>query len=158
MTLFSKNLSIIVLPILILGAFCSFTQKKSNNLKFDIVASQHQDTSTFYSDVKVRKAFKLISDNKNNPNFIVIDVRAEDEYAEDHLPKAININYKSSNFSDKLDSLDKSKIYLVYCVAGYRSKKSENIMKEKGFKYIYNMQGGIIKWKSKKLPLESKNN
>jgi len=111
------------------------------------------DTVSFFKDIKVRKAYKLIIENSGNHQFVILDVRSEDEHSEGNIANSININYKSSDFQSKLDILDKSKIYLVYCVAGYRSKKSANIMKDKGFKYIYNMKGGMMKWKAKKLPV-----
>ncbi|MHC1704556.1 MAG: rhodanese-like domain-containing protein [Tenuifilaceae bacterium] len=151
---------------LIIKAFCisiilvliSNTSKGSNYLTLNSeiikVSIINSDTLSFYKDIKIRKALKLVKENIENPYFIILDVRGLGEFSEGHIPNAININYKSEDFKDRLDSLDKEKTYLVYCVAGYRSKKSMNMMKEKGFKYVYNMKGGMMKWKSKKFPLE----
>jgi rhodanese-related sulfurtransferase len=117
------------------------------------IVAQKPDTS--YQDITVHRALHLIKRNRYNPDFVVLDVRRGDEYAEGHLPNAININYKDSGFEQQLDSLDRNKTYLVYCVAGYRSKKTQRFMQSMGFTSVINMKGGIMKWKRKKYPIET---
>ena len=43
--------------------------------------------------------------------------------------------------------------YLVYCRSGHRSSNAVKIMIEMGFTDIYNLSGGIRKWKGEGLPL-----
>lgn len=112
-------------------------------------------TDTSLKDVTTRRAFHLINANKQAANFVVIDVRREDEYAQGHIPNAININFKDPGFGERIDSLDRTKTYLVYCVAGYRSKKTQSFMQSKGFTRVINMKGGMMKWKRKKYPIET---
>jgi len=56
--------------------------------------------------------------------------------------------------SSDLDSLDKDKIYLVYCRAGSRSAKASQIMSDLKFKKIYNMDGGFDTWYGAGYPSE----
>jgi rhodanese-related sulfurtransferase len=56
------------------------------------------------------------------------------------------IDYNSSDFEQQLDGLDKSKTYLVYCRSGNRSGKACHTMLDKGFKQVYNLDGGISAW------------
>lgn len=89
----------------------------------------------------------------NNDNFTIIDVRTPDEYASGHLTKAINLDYRSQTFNDELGKLDKNKTYLIYCQSGNRSQKALDVMKELGFKKVYNMSGGISQWSADGLPV-----
>lgn len=99
------------------------------------------------------EADSLIRVNENNPNFVIIDVCTPEEYSEEHLKDAVNLNFCSSDFIDNLKKLDKNKTYLVYCGIGKRSQKSVDIMKELGFKRVYNLLGGITHWREEEFPV-----
>lgn len=79
---------------------------------------------------------------------VVLDVRTPEEYAEGHLQGALNIDYRNENFAARVDSLDKTQKYEVYCRSGHRSGESVKIMTEKGFN-AYNLTGGILEWQQK---------
>jgi len=89
---------------------------------------------------------------KNTPNAILLDVRSESEVKEGALPNAQNIAYDDS-FSNKLGGLSKESPIFVYCAAGKRSAKAAEILKEKGFKEVYQLKGGLNAWREAKLPL-----
>jgi rhodanese-related sulfurtransferase len=85
---------------------------------------------------------------ENDPNAVILDVRTEDEWNEGIIPNAIlNDIYKGQAFIYKLDELEKSKNYYVYCKAGGRSAQACAIMSQMGFKTTYNLEGGFMKWK-----------
>lgn len=81
-----------------------------------------------------------------NENAVILDVRTPEEYAAGHIPHAILINYNAPDFAARIDSLNKNKTYLVYCAAGGRSAKASTMMSEKGFKDVYNLEGGFTQW------------
>ena len=91
------------------------------------------------------EAHKLITDNEINPDFVILDVRTPEEFNSGHIQNAINIDYKSSNFKDEVNKLDKNKIYAVYCHSGRRAAASADIMEQLGFKNLYNI-GGVLQW------------
>ncbi len=103
-------------------------------------------------DITPQAVFTLIQDNQNNPDFVIIDVRTPEEFAEEHIENAINVDFRSETFRDELNKLDKNKTYLVYCRSGGRSGSALEIMKELNFREVYNMLGGINVWKSEGLP------
>lgn len=115
------------------------------------------DTLKFFSDIRVVKANKLIAENAGNTQFVILDVRKPDDYLKEHIANAINLDFKSDDFSTKLNQLDKDKTYLVYCYGGFRSKNTLEMMKSLHFKRVYNMKGGFIKWRSKGLPTSVEN-
>lgn len=80
-------------------------------------------------------------------NAVVLDVRTEDEFDQGIIPNATNIDiYKGQGFIYKLEELDKSKTYYVYCRSGARSGQACKIMNELGFEKAYNLVGGILAW------------
>jgi phage shock protein E len=79
---------------------------------------------------------------------VVLDVRTKEEFAEGHLPKAVNIDVLDSvNFVQQIQTLNKRKKYVVYCRSGKRSVKASELLTGSQFKHIYNMEGGILAWK-----------
>ena len=103
-------------------------------------------------DVTPEEAFSLIEDTRNNSNFVIIDVRTPQEFAEERIEGALNLDYYADTFEDELNKLDKTKTYVIYCRSGGRSGNALALMKELGFSEVYNVQGEIINWKSAALP------
>ena len=81
-------------------------------------------------------------------NSQLIDVRTADEFSKDHIKGAINYDIYDANFETNISKLDKSKPVFVYCYSGGRSSQAANTMKKKGFKIIYDMSEGFVKWKA----------
>ena len=104
-------------------------------------------------DISVKEVYDLIGKNKDNQSFIIIDVRTPEEFANEHIENAVNLDYYSEKFRDELNKLDKEKTYLIYCRSGNRSGKALSIMKELAFREVYNMLGGVIQWKAEGYPL-----
>lgn len=62
----------------------------------------------------------LIQKNKDNPNFMIIDVRIAEEFDSGHIANSINIDYYSPDFKSVVSRLDENNQYLVYCETGGR--------------------------------------
>jgi len=106
-----------------------------------------------FERVSPTAAYDLIQANKDNQDFIVLDVRTEEERAARRLENTSNLDFYSDVFADELDDLDKSKTYLVYCRSGNRSGQTFEMMKEMGFAEVYDVQGGIVQWIEDGLPV-----
>lgn len=84
----------------------------------------------------------------------LLDVRTVEEYAEGHLEGAQQYDYyETESFKSMLNGLDKSKTYLIYCRSGSRSGNAMDMMKGLGFTKVYNLDGGILAWRSAGLPV-----
>ena len=81
----------------------------------------------------------------------VLDVRKHGEWNVSHLKDATF--FPLSEFPGNLDSLDKSKSYIVHCGGGYRSMTAISIMKNKGFTKLLNVYGGFAAMQSAGLPV-----
>lgn len=83
---------------------------------------------------------------------VLLDVRTPEEFNDGHLKTAINKNVNDQDFGNYTASLDKNKIYFVYCLAGKRSHKAAVDMRKKGLT-VYELEGGIESWQTAKLPV-----
>jgi thioredoxin len=89
---------------------------------------------------------------KQTPNAQLIDVRTSGEFAGGHLENAINYDWNGDNFESQIKELDKQKPVFVYCLSGGRSASAASSMRSAGFKTVYEMNGGMIKWRAAGLP------
>ena len=85
---------------------------------------------------------KLAADKVN----VILDVRTPKEFAEGHIAGAVNVDYRSKEFSAKVADLDKGKTYLVYCAVGGRSTGACEKLGKMDFPHLYNLEGGIGRW------------
>ena len=57
-----------------------------------------------------------------------------------------SMDFYSDDFSAQLDSLNKDAVVYVYCQAGGRSGKARDMLSDKGFSQIYNLENGFSQW------------
>ena len=103
------------------------------------------------SSIDSKEAYRLI---KADSNIAILDVRTAKEFADGHVAGAVNIDVNQADFAQKIDELDRSKTYIVYCRSGRRSSKAVGIMAAKGFKNLYNVSDGFVGWSKNGLPFE----
>lgn len=94
----------------------------------------------FYEKVKELK----------NPQ--LIDVRTPEEFEGGHLENAVNIDWNGTDFHNSIKSFDKTQPIMVYCLSGGRSGEAAEVLRKNGFQQVYEMDGGLMQWRSKKLP------
>jgi len=85
----------------------------------------------------------------------VLDVRTPEEYATGHLENAKNINFNDTEaFLSQIDTLDKTKPYILYCRTGNRSAQAMKFMKNRGFTNVSHLSGGILSFTSAGIPIK----
>lgn len=78
---------------------------------------------------------------------VLLDVRTQEEWDSGYVAGAVNIDFFNPEFPNKLEELDKSKNYFVYCRSGNRSGQACQLMASKGFTgELINLQGGMLAW------------
>lgn len=123
--------------ILFIAVFVSFGLNAQKN-DVDQRATAHMEP--FFIDVTADKARTVQA--MQGQNLVIIDVRTPEEVAQGKIKGALEMDVKSPDFKEKVVALDKTKQYMVYCYAGGRSANAMKIMKELGFKQVYNLQDG----------------
>lgn len=84
---------------------------------------------------------EFIKTYKSTPNSQLLDVRTPNEWSGGKLANSACVDYMDESFSQNVAKLDKDKPVFVYCAAGGRSAKAAKVLKEAGFKKIYNLKG-----------------
>lgn len=88
----------------------------------------------------------------NNKEALILDVRTPGEYENGHIPNAQNIDWNNDSFDTEVAKLDKSKPIYVYCLSGNRSSSAAKKLRNDGFKQVFELDGGMMSWRSHNLP------
>ena len=95
-----------------------------------------------YEQITVKQAKKLMD---TETDYIILDTRTEEEFAEAHIKNAILIpHYEIADRAEK-ELPDKDQLILVYCRSGNRSKQASQVLAELGYTNVKEF-GGIIDW------------
>lgn len=92
------------------------------------------------------------------PTAPVVDVRTPEEFGNGHLRNAKNIDWNGNDFKGAINALNKENPVFVYCLSGGRSHSAAEKMRSLGFKTVFELDGGIMKWRAANLPEENANN
>jgi phage shock protein E len=82
----------------------------------------------------------------------VLDVRTREEFADGHVPHAVNIPLQELGAG--LDKVPKDRDIVVYCHSGARATRGAALLREKGYTRVSEMTGSLMAWEAAKLPLE----
>ncbi len=105
-------------------------------------AANPKENKSAYISISQEEARKMMEVDDGH---IIIDVRRVDEYAEGHIPEAVNIPNESIGTTMPEQLTDLEQIILVYCRSGNRSKQASEKLAAMGYKNVYEF-GGIITW------------
>jgi rhodanese-related sulfurtransferase len=107
-------------------------------------AQTKKEVNSKQASVLLQKVSKLI----------VLDVRTPDEFKEGHIIGAINIDIRQEDAFSKIDKLNRTAKYLVYCRTNHRSGMAVDHMMQSGFKNVYQMMDGFPGWAANKLAVQ----
>lgn len=96
-----------------------------------------------YRDIDVKEAKELMEKG----GITILDVRLKEDYQRERIPGAINIFFGEYDFDELADELPKDIPCIVYCKVGVGSRKAIMMMEDLDFVELYNMSGGIDKWR-----------
>tara|TARA_Y100000590_G_scaffold450961_1_gene591519 strand:+ start:429 stop:1331 length:903 start_codon:yes stop_codon:yes gene_type:complete len=147
-----------------------FIKKNFLIKKFDSENSSKSLFNPFHRlKIKIKKevvpmGFKVFSyksqTNKLNPcewnsllknkNTHILDVRKPFEYSVGTFKKSINPNIENfRDFTKYFKNINKNENVAMFCTGGIRCEKASLYLKNKGFKNIYQLNGGIINYLNK---------
>ena len=122
-----KKLLFLLLAVMLLTA-CAHTKEN--------------DQEAAYMNITAEEA-KAIMDIEED--YIILDVRTQEEYDQGHIPGAIVISHEEIAGKAEEVLTDKDQLILVYCRSGRRSKIAAEALVELGYTNIKEF-GGIIDW------------
>ncbi|BAO76504.1 rhodanese-like domain-containing protein [Winogradskyella sp. PG-2] len=134
-----KNLLRVVFLFMALSLFSSCIDNKIDNAEVKLVTAEEMQSILELEDVQL------------------VDIRSPKEHDEIRIANSQNIDFSSPTFEEDISKLDKAKPVILYCKGGGRSAKCAQKLKSAGFEKIYDLEGGISKWKhSDKIKIEVK--
>ena len=93
------------------------------------------------------EADELMMDIPFDPNLTIVDVRRETEFAEGHLPDALNLPLSDMTDIAELAQFEDNQNLYVHCAGGYRSVIAASLLKRQGVHNLRNIKGGWAKIK-----------
>lgn len=104
--------------------------------------SNTASNSNTYQQITAEEAAKMM---QSETDYIVLDVRTEQEYESGHIPGAVNIPNETIASGAIQQLPDKEQLILVYCRSGNRSKQASEKLVNLGYTNIVEF-GGINDW------------
>ena len=111
-------------------------------LMFTGCAATNNSQTNTYRQIAMDEAVDMMA---QETGYIILDVRRADEFAEGHIPNAINVPNESIGTSDIPELPDKDQLIMVYCRSGRRSKEAAEKLVKLGYTNIVEF-GGILDW------------
>jgi|SRR5450830_125029 len=93
-----------------------------------------------YKEIDAATLFEMMA----NEPLTLVDVRNDDEVARGIIPGALHIQL--ATIPANYEVLDQQKSLVFYCHSGIRSGQASAFLASKGYKSVYNLQGGILAW------------
>ena len=125
--------------ILIAGIAVGVIAVAAVGIKQHVTADQE---GTEYTSITMEDAKEIFQEKGD---YLIVDVRRADEFAEGHIPGAINIANEDIVSSEPAELPDKDQVIYVYCRSGNRSKQASEKLAAMGYTNIVEF-GGILDW------------
>ncbi len=127
-----KLLAVMLAAVLTVGAIGCTKQSSSSD------SSAATEVQTMTGD-ELKEA--MASDEGQNGDILLIDVRSAEEFAAGHIENAINISLEDLQADvSQLDSYKDNKI-ILYCNSGNRSGQAATLLMENGYTNVFNADG-----------------
>ena len=100
------------------------------------------ESEATYRQISMDAAITMMEEESN---YMILDVRTPEEFADQHIPDAINIPNETIGTEEIPELPDKEQLILVYCRSGNRSKQASDKLVKLGYANIVEF-GGINDW------------
>ena len=135
-----KILAVLMFAVMLTA--CGTETAENNSISVSESAETTEDTVLTYEQISAEDAKKLMD---TESDYIIVDARTTEEFAEGHIPNAILI--PEYEIADRTPSElpDKDQLILVYCRSGRRSKIASQALADLGYTNVKEF-GGILDW------------
>jgi len=132
----NQSILLTILAIVLLLCFLYFYSGK--NLR----KSSNNQNKTAYKVITAEEAYQMMQASND---FVLLDVRTNEEFLEKHIDGAILIPSYEIEKRAENEILDKNAVILIYCRSGVRAVNAAKILVKKGYTQVFSF-GGIINW------------
>ena len=139
-------LAVLLAATVVLSACADKKAESGAAYKAETVSAAEKETANpvpeGYRQISQDEAQKLMQTEKD---YIILDVRTPEEYAEGHIPGAICISHDSIPTDTIPELPDKAQLIMIYCRSGRRSKLAAEQLVSQGYTNIVEF-GGVNTW------------
>ena len=100
------------------------------------------ESQNSYIQIQMDEAITMMEEEID---YIILDVRTQEEFAEKHIPGAVNVPNESIGTEEIKELPNKDQLILLYCRSGNRSKQASEKLVALGYTNVYEF-GGINDW------------
>ena len=106
------------------------------------------------ADPKSITAAELAEEIQHSQAPLILDVRSPAEYAESHIPGALNIPH--DELPDRLSEIHvaKTEEIVVHCRSGHRAGIAEEVLINAGYSNVRDLDGHMNDWKTAGYPID----
>lgn len=132
-----RNKAVILAVILSIGLSGCNSRNEKAIAREESVAREEN-----YTQISMDEAVKMMEEETD---YIILDVRTPEEFAQKHIPEAINIPNETIGDAAISELPRKEQKIFVYCRSGNRSKQASEKLAASGYTNVYEF-GGINEW------------
>jgi rhodanese-related sulfurtransferase len=137
-----KQFAVFVLIIIgLILAFSPINQSMRSNESAEEIAKQ---IASKEDHISAEELGQMIIDG--DPNFLVIDLRSNEEYNNFHINPSINIPLETLLIHETLENLSKEKLIILYSNGGTHAAQAWVLLQQQGFKNTTVLLGGLNYW------------
>ena len=133
------NITVLIFFVFLLYG-CSLKEQAKNVTRTD--NKEEVTTKMDYVQISQEEAKELMDSEEN---YIILDVRTQEEYESGHIAGAICIPNETIKDTEPEELTEKDQLILVYCRSGNRSKKASEKLAAMGYSNVKEF-GGINTW------------
>ncbi len=104
------------------------------------------------ADTQGIEAQALLQQLETQQAGVIVDVRSTKEFAQGHIPGALNIPYNDLAHNRQLTAYKEQPI-IIYCRSGRRAQIARQLLQEQGFKQLLLLNGHLLTWQQLHYPL-----
>ncbi len=105
-------------------------------------SNDNEESEAIVNKINAEVAMEMM---ESGDDFILVDVRTQEEYDEGHIEGALLLPLDQLETLSEEQLTDKDATILVYCRSGNRSAQASKILIDLGYQNVYDF-GGIIDW------------
>jgi len=94
----------------------------------------------------------LARQQQRDPALFLLDVRTPGEFAQGHVPGAVNIPYEQ--IAARLAEVPQDKDVVLYCRSGRRSALAADVLAARGYSRLSHLDGDMNRWTERERPVE----
>ena len=138
-----KYIVVLVLLFVAVLTSCQSNAPSSNTPGSSSQEQPADSTETSYRQISAGEAKNIMDSGEE---YILLDVRTEEEFKERRIEGAILIPHDEIESRAETELSDKGTLILVYCRSGNRSKVASSILAELGYVNVYEFGGIETDW------------